>query len=58
MLVSHDFRLIGQVAKELWEVKDKKVVKLSISITEYKNTLVRESAAAIENAKKIGKGSK
>ncbi|ORY85768.1 ribosome biogenesis ATPase [Protomyces lactucae-debilis] len=56
VLVSHDFRLIGQVAEELWEVKDKHVVKLDMSISEYKTTLVNESKDAIENALKIGKG--
>lgn len=25
MIVSHDFRLISQVAEQLWEVKDKKI---------------------------------
>lgn len=56
VLVSHDFRLIGQVAKELWEVKDKHVIKLDMEIAEYKQTLVKESSAAIENALKLGKG--
>ena len=55
VLVSHDFRLIGQVAKELWEVKDKHVIKLDMTITAYKNTLVKESQSAIENAKMLGK---
>lgn len=55
VLVSHDFRLIGQVAKELWEVKDKHVIKLDMSISEYKQTLVRDSKDAIDNALKLGK---
>lgn len=55
VLVSHDFRLIGQVAKELWEVKDKHVIKLDMEIAEYKQTLVRDSKDAIENALKLGK---
>ena len=29
MIVSHDFRLITRVAKQLWEVKDRKIVDLS-----------------------------
>lgn len=29
VIVSHDFRLISQVAEQLWEVKDKKIVDLS-----------------------------
>ncbi|BFZ58974.1 ABC transporter ATP-binding protein arb1 [Savitreella phatthalungensis] len=57
VLVSHDFRLIGQLAKELWEVKDKHVIKLDMSIADYKQTLVKESQAAIENAKMLGKSS-
>ena len=39
VIVSHDFRLISQVAEQLWEVKDKKVVDLSkqdITIVQYK----------------------
>ncbi|EEB05581.1 ribosome biogenesis ATPase, partial [Schizosaccharomyces japonicus yFS275] len=42
VLVSHDFRLISQVANELWEVKDKKVVKLSCSIEDYKKQMARD----------------
>ena len=29
VIVSHDFRLITRVAKQLWEVKDRKIVDLS-----------------------------
>ena len=29
VIVSHDFRLISQVAQQLWEVKDKKILDLS-----------------------------
>lgn len=29
VIVSHDFRLISQVAEQLWEVKDKKITDLS-----------------------------
>lgn len=29
VIVSHDFRLISQVAEQLWEVKDKKILDLS-----------------------------
>ena len=29
VIVSHDFRLISQVAEQLWEVKDKKIKDLS-----------------------------
>ena len=47
VLVSHDFRLIRQVAHEIWEVKDKKVDKLDMTIEEYKKTLADESAEAV-----------
>ncbi|PWN26524.1 P-loop containing nucleoside triphosphate hydrolase protein [Jaminaea rosea] len=52
VVVSHDFRLIGQVANELWEVKDKKVVNLrDIGIAEYKKGLMKASQSALEKAK-------
>jgi ATP-binding cassette subfamily F protein 2 len=50
VLVSHDFRLIRQVAQEIWEVKDKKVEKLDMTIEEYKKTLADESAEAVVQA--------
>lgn len=50
VLVSHDFRLIRQVAHEIWEVKDKKVEKLDMTIEEYKKTLADESADAVAQA--------
>jgi len=43
VIVSHDFRLISQVAEQLWEVKDRKIVDLSkqdVDIIKYKNTLI------------------
>jgi ATP-binding cassette, subfamily F, member 2 len=58
VIVSHDFRLISQVAEELWEVVDHKIRNLTkedISIVDYKQNLVRQSMAAIEKAKLIGK---
>lgn len=54
VMVSHDFRLISQVAETLWEVKDKKIVDLTkqdMSITAYKKQLMQNSQAAIEKAK-------
>ena len=51
VIVSHDFRLISQVADELWEVKDRKIVNLTkqdISIQDYKKILMKQSADAIE----------
>jgi ATP-binding cassette subfamily F protein 2 len=58
VIVSHDFRLISQVAEELWEVADQKIRNLTkedISIVDYKQNLVRQSMAAIEKAKLISK---
>ncbi|KAF8602631.1 P-loop containing nucleoside triphosphate hydrolase protein [Ceratobasidium sp. AG-I] len=58
VIVSHDFRLISQVAGELWEVKDKKIRNLTkedIDIKTYKAMLVQESVAAIEKAKLFSK---
>lgn len=39
MLVSHDFRLIGQVAKEIWEVKGGGVTRWEGDIFSYKTHL-------------------
>lgn len=36
VLVSHDFRLIGQVCNEIWEVKDGKVTRWNGDIVSYK----------------------
>ncbi|CAE6422099.1 unnamed protein product [Rhizoctonia solani] len=58
VIVSHDFRLISQVARELWEVKDKKIRNLTkedIDIKAYKSMLVKDSMAAIEKAKLFSK---
>jgi ATP-binding cassette, subfamily F, member 2 len=58
VIVSHDFRLISQVAEELWEVADHKIRNLTkedISIVDYKQNLVRQSVASIEKAKLISK---
>jgi ATP-binding cassette subfamily F protein 2 len=58
VIVSHDFRLISQVAEELWEVADHKIRNLTkedISIVDYKQNLVRKSVASIEKAKLISK---
>lgn len=47
VIVSHDFRLISQVAEELWEVADKTIRNLTkedISIVDYKKNLVKHSA--------------
>jgi len=58
VIVSHDFRLISQVAEELWEVADHKIRNLTkedITIVDYKRNLVKQSMAAIEKAKLISK---
>jgi len=41
ILVSHDFRLINQVAEEIWECKDSKVTKWTGGIMEYKTALIK-----------------
>ena len=58
VIVSHDFRLISQVAEELWEVKDHTIRNLThegISIVDYKRALVNQSMAALEKAKLFNK---
>ena len=45
VLVSHDFRLISQVAKEIWEVADGEVRRWDGSISDYKAHLKRRHAA-------------
>ncbi|KAK7681927.1 hypothetical protein QCA50_014889 [Cerrena zonata] len=59
VIVSHDFRLISQVAEELWEVKDRKIKNLTkedITIVDYKKILVAASYSALEKAKLFSKG--
>ncbi|ESK87279.1 atp-binding cassette transporter [Moniliophthora roreri MCA 2997] len=58
VMVSHDFRLISQVAQELWEVKDKHIRNLTkedITVVDYKKMLAEESMASIEKAKLFSK---
>ena len=58
VIVSHDFRLISQVAEDLWEVKDKTVTNLTkqdITIVDYKKQLAKRSQAQIEKARLISK---
>lgn len=60
VIVSHDFRLISQVAEDLWEVKDKQVInltKMDISIVDYKRQLQKRSQAQIEKAQLLSKAS-
>jgi len=42
VLVSHDFRLIDQVAKEIWEVKDGTVTRYREGINAYKKKIAQE----------------
>jgi ATP-binding cassette subfamily F protein 2 len=46
VLVSHDMRLIDQVAKQIWEVKDNAVTIFPGDISEYKVELKRRMEAA------------
>jgi len=51
VIVSHDFRLIGQVAEDLWEVENKTIRNLTkdgIDIKQYKAGLVKKSMKQIE----------
>ncbi|EJU06641.1 hypothetical protein DACRYDRAFT_19708 [Dacryopinax primogenitus] len=60
VIVSHDFRLIEQVAEELWEVADqtiKNLTKMDINIRDYKQGLISKSMKEIEKAKLISKNS-
>ena len=52
MLVSHDMRLISQVANEIYECKDKTITKFDGTIEEYKEKLSEE----IEQASKEFEG--
>ncbi|KAJ3478266.1 hypothetical protein NLI96_g9876 [Meripilus lineatus] len=61
VIVSHDFRLISQVAEELWEVKGRKIKNLTkedITIVDYKKILVKNSYNALEKAKLFSKSTK
>jgi len=42
VLVSHDFRLIGQVAEEIWECRDGQIIIWKGSIQEYKAKLKQQ----------------
>ena len=48
ILVSHDFRLINQVAKEIWICEKGKVIKWEGSILDYKDALRQEIAKSNE----------
>jgi len=58
MLVSHDFRLISQVAKEIWICDNKTVTRFSGDIRAYKQLLVtkmKKAAAAYDKANPVRK---
>jgi len=42
VLVSHDFRLINQVAKEIWICDNHSVTKWGGDIRSYKNSLIKD----------------
>jgi len=46
VLVSHDFRLINQVAKEIWVCDRKAVTKWPGDIRSYKNSLIKDMKTA------------
>jgi len=52
VLVSHDFRLINQVAKEIWVCEHKTVTKWDQDIVAYKNHLKKNVMKAYRNEKK------
>ncbi|KAI5701510.1 ATP-binding cassette sub-family F member 2 [Diaphorina citri] len=58
VLVSHDFRLINQVAEEIWICENGKVTKWEGNILDYKETLrakvlkEKNKSAAVSNGKK------
>jgi ATP-binding cassette subfamily F protein 2 len=52
VLVSHDFRLIGQVANEIWEVRDGGVHIWKDDIVSYKRHL-RDRMEALQKRKDL-----
>lgn len=52
ILVSHDFRLINQVAEEIWVCEHKTVTKWNGDILAYKNHLKKNVMGAYSNEKK------
>lgn len=53
VLVSHDFRLISQVAEEIWICEHQKVTKWEGDIISYKQTLIRKMERIMEKDKKL-----
>jgi len=52
ILVSHDFRLINQVAEEIWVCENQTVTKWNEDIVAYKNHLKKDVMKAYSNEKK------
>jgi ATP-binding cassette subfamily F protein 2 len=51
LLVSHDFRLISQVAEEIWVCEHQKITKWKGDITSYKNHLKKRIMKELEKEK-------
>lgn len=51
VLVSHDFRLISQVADQIWLCEEGKVTPWQGSIADYKDHLRKQVAAGTVNGK-------
>lgn len=55
VLVSHDFRLINQVAEEIWICENETVTKWNGGILDYKDHLKKRIIKDIEKAEKAKK---
>lgn len=53
LLVSHDFRLISQVADEIWVCEKQKATKWEGDIQDYKNELIKKMEKSNEKEKKL-----
>jgi len=53
LLVSHDFRLISQVAEEIWVCEKQKATKWEGDIQDYKNELIKKMEKSNEKEKKL-----
>ena len=56
ILVSHDMRLISQVAKEIWECDNRTITKFIGEISDYKAFLARRVERSQEDFEKIRRG--
>jgi ATP-binding cassette subfamily F protein 2 len=55
MLVSHDFRLISQVAEEIWICNKQKITKWAGDIFSFKQSLIKKLEKETERAEKAAK---